>query len=253
MKSAVIVGFLFSCFISVSTLFGASAEELIKEGDAFHDQQNPDSAWAKFKAAEQLDPENADILWRISREYYDKANVSPEDQQEPLYLLSEKYARKAANVSPDNAKAHLWIAISVGKVALLKGGKEKVELSKEVKDEAMRSIALDSTDDTPYHVLARWHYEVANLSWVLKTAAKIVYGGLPAASNKESIKYFKKAIEIAPNHINHHLQLAKVYIATDQDNLARQELKKAIALPVSDAEDPANKAEAKKLLAKLGE
>lgn len=247
-----ILSVLISLVFLLPTLLSAqSVETLIAEGDSLHKHQKPDAALAKFQAADKLQPNNADILWRISREYYDKGNISPKDAQADLYLNAEKYAREAAEIAPDNAKAHLWIAIAVGKVALLKGGKEKVELSREVKEQAMKSITLDPNDDTAYHVLARWHYEVATLSWFLKTAAKVVYGGLPDASLDSSIKYFKKAIEIAPNTINHHLQLAKAYIANDQDDLARKQLEIVEKLPVDDVEDPAHKEEAKKLLADL--
>jgi len=228
-----------------------SVDELIAAGDSLHEAQQPDAALNKFLEAEKVAPNNPEVLWRVSREYYDKGNISPKDDQADLFLNAEKYARHAAEVAPDNAKAHLWIAISVGKVALLKGGKEKIELSKEVKEQAMKSITLDPNDDTAYHVLARWHYEVATLSWFLRAAAKVVYGGLPDASLDSSIKYFKKAIEIAPNYINHHLQLAKAYIANDQKDLARQELEKVEELPVTNVEDPAHKKEAIKLLADL--
>ncbi len=244
----VIVGFL---FLLPTMLSAQSAQALIAAGDSLHEHQHPAQALAKFQAAEKLEPNNPDILWRISREYYDKGNIAPKDQQADDYLSAEKYARKAAKIAPDNAKAHLWIAISVGKVALLKGGKEKVELSREVKEQAMKSIELDPNDDSAYHVLARWHYEVATLSWFLKAAAKVVYGGLPPASLDSSIYYFKKAIAIAPKDINNHLQLAKSYIANGQKDLARAQLKKVEELPVSDVEDPAHKKEAKKLLEDL--
>ncbi len=228
---------------------GQDLAELIRTGDKLHEEQSPQKALAVFEKALRHDSTNAEVLWRMAREYYDLASIS--DEKEELYRKAETYARKSLAADSTNAKSHLWVAISVGKVALQRGGKEKVELSKEVRDEAERSIELDNSDDAAYHALARWHYEVATLSWILKTAAKIVYGGLPEASIEKSVEYFQRAIELAPNNINHHLHLGKTYLELGREEEAIRELQKAVDLPVQKLDDPKNKQEAEQLLREL--
>ena len=64
----------------------------------------------------------------------------------------------------------------------------------------------------PWHVSSgRWHSGVANVNGMLKMLATLVYGGMPKASNEEAVRCFKKAIEIAPQRIMHHGELAQVY------------------------------------------
>ncbi len=228
-----------------------TVDALIAQADAWHDQHQPDRALEVLNEAEEQVGQNAEVLWRIARAYYDKGTLAPDREKEALYVESEGYARRAVRADSVNADAHVWVAIAVGKVALQRGGKEKVELSREVKEEAEKAISLDPEHDTAYHVLGRWHYEVTTLSWVLKAVAKVVYGGLPDASIDESIRLLQRATDLAPEHINHHLQLAKSYLENNQDTEARQELQLAIQLPPKEIDDPENKREARELLRKL--
>jgi tetratricopeptide (TPR) repeat protein len=81
---------------------------------------------------------------------------------------------------------------------------------------------------------------------------KIVYGGLPRASNEEAIRNFQKAIELAPERIIHHAGLALVYAATSQREMEIAELEKCRALKPSDRADADAQREAAKRLAALG-
>lgn len=133
----------------------------------------------------------------------------------------------------------------------MEGGKKKVRLSKEVKQEALKALELDPNDDLAHHVLARWNREVANLSGLLKVFAKILYGGLPPASNEEAIKHFKKAIEINPEYINHHLELGITYQKMKKWQLAKEEFERVASLPIKDSDDKDHKAEAAQRLQKV--
>ena len=163
------------------------------------------------------------------------------EKQKELYYLARDAANSAVSHGPNNAEAHFELAVALGRVALSEGGKTKVQLSVAVKEEAEKAIELDPQHDGALHVLARWHREVANLSGILKAFAKILYGGLPPASNEEAVEYFKRAIIIDPDHINHHLELARTYVNMKEWQLAMDEFEKVLALPVADADDPSHK------------
>ncbi|MDZ7260831.1 MAG: hypothetical protein ONB05_01745 [candidate division KSB1 bacterium] len=224
-------------------------ESYLKEGDAYFEQYDTQKALAAYLKAYQADSSNYQAIWKLARSYIDTGEkASDEKEQKSLYLKAERLARKAVAVYPDSAEGHFQLSVAVGRVGLLEGGKKKVELSKEVKTEAEKALELDPKHDGAHHVLARWHREVANLNWALKAFAKILYGGLPPASNEKAIEHFKKAIEIKPEHINHHLELGITYKMLDQWDLARAEFQKVLDLPIGDADDPEHKTEAKKLL-----
>jgi Tfp pilus assembly protein PilF len=82
---------------------------------------------------------------------------------------------------------------------------------------------------------------------------KLIYGGLPPASDAEAINNYKKAIALAPGRILHHLALAKAYDTTGERKLAVAELQKCRTLKPMDLDDAAAQKEAAVLLGKMGE
>ena len=79
----------------------------------------------------------------------------------------------------------------------------------------------------------------------------MLYGGVPEASNQEAVANFKKAIQLRPDFIDHHLHLGKVYYKTHKYDLARQEFKKYLELLSVEEDDDKHKAEAKRLLERI--
>ncbi len=225
-----------------------SAVEWLARGDKSYENFDNKGALEAYKQATLADSANCEGWWKLARAYVDVGEQAEKNQRRQFYALGEKAARKAVALCPEDAEAHFQLAVAVGRVALDVGGKTKVELSKEVKAEGEKALALNPEHDGTLHLLGRWHREVANLSGVLKAFAKILYGGLPPASNEEAIAYFKKAIAIKPEHINHHLELARTYRMVDNWAAAKEHYEKVLALPVSDADDPVYKQEAKQEL-----
>jgi hypothetical protein len=82
---------------------------------------------------------------------------------------------------------------------------------------------------------------------------KLVYGGLPKASNQEAIADFKKAAALAPHRIIHHAGLAMAYGAASQKDLEIAELKKCRELMPGGPEDEEARREAVKKLSALGQ
>ena len=228
-----------------------SVEEHIAKGDEYYDKFDNENAMKEYKKATVIDTSNCEAQWKLARAYVDVGEVSDEVKQKQCYYLGEKAARIAVRHGSNEAEAHFYLAVAAGRVALNEGGKTKVKKSVEVKKEAEKAIELDPTHDGALHVLARWHREVANLSGILKAFAKILYGGLPPASNEEAVKYFKKAIDLKPNHINHHFELARTYVKMKEWQLAKDEYTKVFELPVDDADDPKHKEEAKEEVKKV--
>jgi tetratricopeptide (TPR) repeat protein len=247
----------FVLILSVSILlcscivFGQSAEELLKSGDDAFEAYDNMKALQFYKRVIALDSSNCDGLWKAARAYIDLGEKANKDIQKNNYYKAEEIARKAVNVCPNNDMAHLELSVAVGRVALMVGGKKKVELSREVKDEALKALELDPQNDIAHHVLARWHREVANLSGMLKMFAKILYGGLPEASNETAVEHFKKAAELDPSFLNHHLELGLTYERMKEWELAKASFEKVIELPKADSDDDDHKAEAQKRLEKV--
>ena len=251
LSALIVVLFL---FITQGTAQDLVAENLVKGDEAFAKFDN-DAALKFYQLAHKADTNNCEALWKLARAHVDLGEVAEEQLQRRHYYDAESASRKATAICPNSADAHLELAIAVGRVALMEGGKKKVQLSKEVKSESEKALSLDPKNDIAHHVLARWNREVANLSGILKAFAKILYGGLPPASNELAVEHFKKAVELNPEYINHHLELGITYEELKDWAAAKAEFEMIGSLPLKDSQDPDHKKEAterlKKVLKKL--
>jgi len=211
---------------------------LVKQGDLADQQGNTRAALSSFRAAEAIEPQNVGVLLRISKQFGDLIDeTKPEENAKRIAQLALNYGTKALELDRNNAKVHLNLAISYGHMTDFVGNKTKLEYSKIIYDEAQKSIELDPTDDYAWHVLGRWEAGVANINPMLKALAGLVYGGMPKASNEEAVRCFKKAVEIAPQRMMHHAELAHVYKQMGKNDLALQEWQNTLGIRAQDSDE----------------
>jgi tetratricopeptide (TPR) repeat protein len=225
----------------------------LSAGDQAVGQFDLTKAVAAYQEAIKLDPKSYEATWKLARAYADKATLASGNpgEQKKLCVAAERLAREAVRLNPDDSKGHVYLAIAVGKLALYLGGKQKVELSKEVKAEAEKAIELNPKEDTAYHVLGIWHREMAELNWVLKKFAELLYGRFPSASLEQATANLRKATELAPNVVAHHVELGITLADARQWNEADKELEHALAMPKAWATDDYYKALAKQTLERV--
>lgn len=247
MRSVLTTAFLLLAFSGRLRAGNENLDALLVQGDAFVGRHQLRSALETFEQADKIAPDHVEVIVRISQQCGDlitEADSPAEARQFAETSLTT--AKRAVELAPDNAKAHLCLAIAYGRMTDFTGNRTKIEYSKLIRDETLKSIALDPSDEYAWHVIGRWHAGIAGLNPVLKFLAKLVYGGLPDASYEEAAKYLKKASEIAPQRILHHQELAKVYVALGKQDLAEKEWRIVLKLPVTDPEDENARREAKK-------
>jgi len=59
-----------------------------------------------------------------------------------------------------------------------------------------KALAVDSHNDTAWHVLGRWNRVFAEVSSAKRFVAGLIYGQLPKGSYEEAERAMKKAIEL---------------------------------------------------------
>ena len=193
--------------------------------------------------------EDVATLLRLSRQSCDAIDhTRPEAAAHKVAEQALEYARRALALDPHNAKAHLSVAVCLGRLTDFVGNKTKLEYSKVIKEETEKSLALDATDDFAWHLLGRWHFGVANVNGVLKGLARLIYGGMPPATNADALRCLKKAAALAPHRIMHHAELAHVHKAMGKHDLAMQEWRRVLTLHGADSEDEDYLKEARRAL-----
>ena len=225
--------------------------QLIQRGDAEVKARHVREALALFQEADKGEPDNPEIILRISQQYSDlMATAKNPSEATDFGKRSLDEAKRAAALAPANSKAHLALAVAYGRLTDFEDNRTRVEQSRYVKSEAEKALELDPKDDFAYHVLGRWNYGVATLNPMLKMMAKFVYGGMPEASLEEAVRNYKMAADLAPQRVIHHHELARAYTALGQADLARKEWEKELALKPEDNESVEDQKEARNALAK---
>ncbi|HEV2086253.1 MAG TPA: hypothetical protein VGR09_14340 [Gemmatimonadales bacterium] len=201
------------------------------------------AALQQFEAALKQDSMNYEANWRAALTLGLLGDPFPmrvkSARRDSLYARAERYAQRAVKANSSGADGHFALAASLGRAALMVGPEEKVHRAALIRNEALRALAIDPRHDGAYHILGRWNAEVMRLPGIGRFVARHFLGGrvLDQASWPKAIAYMKKAVELAPGRIYHHLALADIYVDARQPREAEAQLHLVDSLPVREAMD----------------
>jgi tetratricopeptide (TPR) repeat protein len=192
---------------------------LIEQGLAEDARLDTAHALQTFLDADKLAPNDANILYRIAREYALSMNdTALKDEQRLRGEAALANAKRAVAADPKNAQAQLAAAICYGRLAPFVDTRTRIAYSQLIKLHADAALALDPSDNYAYHVLGVWNYELAGLNPVLRGMARVIYGGLPDASYQDAEHDFQRAVELSPARVSHHVELGRTYVALGKKN-----------------------------------
>ena len=205
-----------------------------------------------FLAADSTQPNDPFILQKIARQYSDLVLDQPSVAEKRRYAESAlAYSERALALDPNDPVNALSVAISHGKLAVYSDTRTKVRYSRLVKEGAQRALELDPNYAWAHHVLGRWHYEVAGLNAAERFFVRLFYGGLPDASHAQAITHLRRAVQLEPEELNHHLELGFALAAAGQRDDARGAWQQGLALPSRGKHDEPAKLRARTALASL--
>jgi tetratricopeptide (TPR) repeat protein len=192
---------------------------------------------AHFEAALAKDSTNYEANWRAAIVLLDLGDQIPDSvkspQRDSLYARAELLAARAVNADSNGADGHFALAAAVGKAALHMGKQERIRRARVIRDEALRTLAINPRHDGAYHILGRWNAEIMRLSGFSRFFAKSFLGAgiFKQASWNEAIADMEKAVELDPGRIYHRLDLAEIYVDRKRYADARHQLEAIAALP----------------------
>jgi len=203
---------------------------------------------ALLSGARDEHPHHPDVLYRLAFTWSDLGKAADSERRaRTFYRQSLTVAEQAVRADSTSAWAHFAVAVAQGRLALHAGTRERVKRSRAMKAHAERAIVLDSTLAGAYHVRGRWHREAADLNFVQRAIVAAIYGGLPDASMDQAVRDFQTAIALE-DRAYHHLELGKTHLEMDRPDAAREQFRKAVAVPYADPFDPEYKQVARQLL-----
>jgi tetratricopeptide (TPR) repeat protein len=229
-----------------------SVSDLMAQGDVYDKQTKPAEALKFYLPAEKIAPENVALLIRMSRQYsFLMTEATAKDEKMKQGKIALTYAERAVALAPKDSDAQLSLAICLGKLTSLQSNKEKIASSRLIKSSVEKAVALNPKNDYAWHVLGRWHMELANLNVFMRAIAELIYGSLPKATNAEAVKCFEKAIAINPNRLLHQIELGRTYARAGNKEQAKKYLEKGLAMPEKEPDDADAKARARVTLKSL--
>lgn len=205
-------------------------DSLMDYGDLIRSQGKLPDALVYFEQAAASCPERSEPYWRISRSLLeladDEYNAEGRGMNERQRLDQFKKALDYTFISISKRKTdhRAWEICSVAYAAVLNlsGLKTKALLADSVRICAEESARLDPTNDTPWHILGRWHYEVSRLGWLVNKFSHLFFGGAPEGSYAKAEEYFRRALAASPAPVNRYW-LALALEAQNKDREAREQ------------------------------
>jgi len=226
--------------------------DLLKKGKAFEKEFQAGDALPLYLAAEKLEPKNPELLVRIARQYrYLMTDASDTPEKLRLGRMALEYSTRAAACGPKDCDAQLATAITLGKMLQYLPAKQQVAASPQIKESVDKALAVDSHNDTAWHVLGRWNRVLAEVSSAKRFVAGLVYGQLPKGSIEEAEQAMKKAIALNPHRLMHYIELGRIYAQMGRKEEARQFINKGLAMPDTEKDDPETKQRGRETLSKL--
>lgn len=238
------LGLVFSFHINAQDITA-----LLKEANRLEAVPDEKGALNKFKEVLNLQPVNIQALNKCSELC---SRIGRREQNNKLrdeYLAAAKtYATIALKINPNDGESNCLMAMALGRSALTKSGKEKINNAKDIKKYIDISLKNDPVNYKAWHVLGRWHYEISLLNMFEKGVVNVFYGGMPNASLKESIRCFEKARSLAPGFILNYYEMSKAYKENAESDKAIASLNTMLSLPNQTEDDPFTKQKGKVLL-----
>jgi tetratricopeptide (TPR) repeat protein len=248
--------FVLIIFITNTVIvFSSSFEELVARGDSLYAKSELQSALDNYEQAYLIDSTDYYLLLKITRtcndlgEYY--YELRDEKSAKKVVYHGVDCAEKYASLYPDSAKVYAFLAWSYGNQALFAGGNEKIKLAHKIKDNAEKSIQMDSTYYLPYLILGIFNRQIGALNWLERLFANMFFGDVPEGSFEESEKMMLKALELQPGIVIATFHLSLTYREMDEKEKEIAMLIKVGELPDVNFRDKFAKRKCKERLEEL--
>jgi tetratricopeptide (TPR) repeat protein len=229
-------------------------QELFEKALALKKEYKFKEAFPIFQALLKADSTKGEYLEHASQAYtrYGYLYIEKEKEKQTYFKTAEYLALKAIAMNEKSAQAHFAYCLALGRINENAGNKQKIANSKLIKKEIDRTIELDPSIATAYHILGRWHSVISAFSPGEKKVINKLYGGVPAgASFEAAIAAYKKAMEMEPLVVLHCYEMAVTCVDMKNKTEANAWLDKALALAVVTDDDKINHDKALKLKKKI--
>lgn len=230
----------------------AMADSLMARGESV-------AAIAAYRQALEKRPDDAELAARMALALAGRAVETPEREGDGE-LLREAIivASGAVRAAPRMSRAYTALSVALGRYAhhvahvhQVRRAREVIDLGRQAKAAADYALVLDPTDYAPHAVLGVWHRELATVHPAAKAVARWFLGGYPDVSLEDSERFLSRAVELSPDRAMLRMELAQTYLAMDELEIAKAQLRRAVDGSPRDGLDAAERERALEMLRRL--
>jgi sterol desaturase/sphingolipid hydroxylase (fatty acid hydroxylase superfamily) len=226
------------------------SHQLIKMGIDAETNQSDDAAIKYYCLAMRKDPRSIEALTRASWALNRQAGRA--QNKYTMFVKADsarQLASRALRYDRNETDSRLAFIVSLGLISKAsKNPSEKLRNAMLIRKEAELLLLNDSLCGPANYILAKWHYELAKLTWLERVACKTLIEFPKDVSYERSLYYYEKAIQLKPDYILFHYGKAATLYQKGEFTTAVNVLENAIKLPAVEPDDKERKAQCLSLL-----
>lgn len=206
-----------------------------------------------YKQILQIDSNNFQALWNTSY-VYQRAGWLEQDMEKKkkLYDSALDYASRTYRKYPATYEASIVMAGSWARMSEFLSARERVQAAWHIKKYGEAAFRLNPNNPEVWYLLGWLNFELSKASWLERSLANLLFGGLPREMTIEKgIHYLKKANELKPDYIVYLYDLATFYEYKEDKAAAISLVKKALAVTAVAPEDFLYRKKCQNLLTRL--
>lgn len=204
-----------------------------------HEGHNLEESIGRLEKLWADDPKDAAVLWRWGRSLVRLGERQAKKKEKiKLYELGEEKVKKAVALNPDDAEAHFWLGLAMGRRGQARGILNSLFLVGPIRREMEAALKLNPGHGGAHRVLGE----------ILRELPRFAGG-----DKKAAVREMEEAVRLSPNFTANYVALAETYLAVGEKEKARAALEKVgeINEPDDPAEYPDDLKDAERLLKKL--
>jgi hypothetical protein len=204
----------------------ANQRPVTARADSLYFAGNPVASLSVTADSATAPTERAALEWRAARALIAIGMMQPDGKdRRTFYDDALVHARRAWSLAPDNIEARYWVAAAAGRRTHRSDPIYSARLGREVYEQAMAILAVDSTHAGAHHALGMLHAEVLRVPTVLRVVAGRT-NGLPRANEKDAERHLRRAVDLEPTMMIYLVDLANFYVrrgrTREAEDLARR-------------------------------
>lgn len=229
--------------------------QLLEDAKKLRDTYQDAKAITAFEKVLQLDSVHMEALYNAGYLYSRLGWIAEDTDQDKAkfyYTKSKYYADRTYRHYPNSFEANLLMAGAIARLAQYGTTKERVITAWDIKKYADVAAKLRPEDPILKHMLAWWNYELSKPSWIERSMADMLFGGIPKGADiQKAISLMKELITYRPDYIVYRYDLALMYEYLGDEKSALQYLQSALSLTPKTPEEYNYVVAGKKFLARL--